>query len=411
MMLNQGIMRLPVLSGDTLTTKVNEHFAKCGDDYDISSIVTEMLGEFIHFFFTTNLEESLINSYGDISNLSNKITKRPFVITVSFAEFCIDISEVNGKITTKCSPLKKPIVCRKSQRHRRPKDDTTKVTIYFNTELQFANDLRMYVLSLYSSSIQEIHEKIRNVYYLPASRSGLYRALNAFSQILVELSKKRSFLQRKIVLPSISEQDSDYFSKINEINLKRVSAKYNPVATLIEQRLLKGSVMFDPQSKQIMFKPNNGDITLELLGTSSMIAEVSPIVLYLKYIIGSDEEVRRKRDINPNASPVIFIEEPEAHLHPEAQIELIECFVELIKQGARLVITSHSNYIFSKLNNLIASQKIDSTCVKGYQIVQDSEGSFCKEILMSQIGMNDENFVNVSEQLYSEKIQIIESME
>jgi len=244
---------------------------------------------------------------------------------------------------------------------------------------------------------------------LPASRSGLYRALNAFSQILVELAMKRSFISEKIILPSISEQDSDYFAKINEINIKRVNKSFDSIAENIEEKLLKGKVSFDQSTKQILFQPNNININLELLGTSSMIAEVSPIVLYLRHIIGFEED-RRGRG-NADGKPILFIEEPEAHLHPEAQVSLMECFVDLVKIGAKLVITSHSNYMFQKLNNLIAKHEIDKDVINGIVFLQGEKGSYSKTISISPLGMEDENFVNIAEELYDEKIQIIEKME
>jgi predicted ATPase len=222
------------------------------------------------------------------------------------------------------------------------------------------------------------------------------------------LAKKRNFLSEKIVLPRISEQDSDYFSKINEINIKRTSQKYNPIAENIEKNLLKGKVSFDQATKQILFHPNNTDIDLEILGTSSMIAEVSPIVLYLHHIIGSEEDGRRRRD---TGRPIIFIEEPEAHLHPDAQTSLMECFVDLVKMGAKLVITSHSNYMFIKLNNLIAEKKINKEIINGTIFFQGKKGSCSNRIPMSDIGMEDNNFVEVAENLYYEKIQIIEKMD
>ncbi|EIA9447638.1 hypothetical protein K7204_005517, partial [Escherichia coli] len=60
---------------------------------------------------------------------------------------------------------------------------------------------------------------LKSVHYLPASRSGLYQALSAFGQIIAELSKNRSFLSKKIELPSISEPVSDYFIKLSDIRV------------------------------------------------------------------------------------------------------------------------------------------------------------------------------------------------
>jgi predicted ATPase len=233
--------------------------------------------------------------------------------------------------------------------------------------------------------------------------------LNAFSQILAELAKKRNFLRGKIVLPNISEQDSDYFSQINEISIRRVNQKFSSIAESIEKNLLKGKVSFDQVAKQILFHPDDIDINLELLGTSSMIAEVSPIVLYLRHIIGFDDISRK--GLEGSGKPIIFIEEPEAHLHPKAQTILMECFVELIKIGAKLIITSHSNYMFQKLNNLIAEGKIDKTIINGIIFSQGNRGSYSRMIPINELGLEDNNFVEVAENLYNEKIRIIEKME
>lgn len=39
---------------------------------------------------------------------------------------------------------------------------------------------------------------ISHIHYLPASRSGLYQALSAFSQIFAELSRSRGFLKKRL---------------------------------------------------------------------------------------------------------------------------------------------------------------------------------------------------------------------
>jgi predicted ATPase len=326
---------------------------------------------------------------------------------LEFNDYNIEIVEKKNKLYTKFDAKGKRYFCRKLQRHRSSRIEEQRVVFTYNDENQFFEDVSAHITDLYEKSILSILSKISNIYYLPASRSGLYRALNAFSQILAELAKKRNFLRERIILPSISEQDSDYFSNMNEINIRRINQKYSAVAKDIEEKLLHGSVSFDSTTKQILFHPNNIDINLELLGTSSMIAEVSPIVLYLRHIIGSEDESRRRK----TGVPVIFIEEPEAHLHPEAQVTLIECFVDLIGTGAKLVITSHSNFIFSKLNNLIANKKIGAEKINGVLFFQTEKGSRSKIIPISELGMEDENFVAVAERLYDEKISIIENME
>jgi predicted ATPase len=57
----------------------------------------------------------------------------------------------------------------------------------------------------------------------------------------------------------------------------------------------------------------------------------------------------------------LFIEEPEAHLFPSAQSEIVEVFANLVRidsPPASIVLTSHSPYILAKANNLIKAGKL-----------------------------------------------------
>ncbi|MEB5483292.1 AAA family ATPase [Burkholderia pseudomallei] len=53
---------------------------------------------------------------------------------------------------------------------------------------------------------------------------------------------------------------------------------------------------------------------------------------------------------------LVYIEEPEAHLFPEAQSELVELLGALVQEkslNTDLILTTHSPYVLSKLNNLM----------------------------------------------------------
>lgn len=55
----------------------------------------------------------------------------------------------------------------------------------------------------------------------------------------------------------------------------------------------------------------------------------------------------------------LFIEEPEAHLFPEAQSDIVSVFSHLYKRpGARFFITTHSPYILTAVNNLVMAQDV-----------------------------------------------------
>jgi hypothetical protein len=50
----------------------------------------------------------------------------------------------------------------------------------------------------------------------------------------------------------------------------------------------------------------------------------------------------------------VFIEEPEAHLHPSAQRLMARAIAEAVNNGKFVIMTTNSDYLVNELNNLIA---------------------------------------------------------
>lgn len=69
----------------------------------------------------------------------------------------------------------------------------------------------------------------------------------------------------------------------------------------------------------------------------------------------------------------VFFDEPEAHLHPTAQISLLESIAYLARKNLRFVLTTHSPYVIYALNNfLMAQQVIDSGADLPSQLLADT---------------------------------------
>ncbi|MDM8521957.1 AAA family ATPase [Desulfococcaceae bacterium HSG8] len=245
------------------------------------------------------------------------------------------------------------------------------------------------------------HPDIRHIHYLPASRSGLYQALSAFSQIFAELSRSRGILKKKIDIPSIPEPVSDYFLGLSAIRT-RAPGTDNEILCIVretEKNILKGEVLFDEETKRMVFLPRQTGLRLDMSLTSSMVSELSPVISYLKYLVAFADGIS-----------LIFIEEPESHLHPEAQIRLMEIFAKLVTANVRIVLTSHSSHMFNKMNNLILDKKIDPDTTGTVVFKETDEGGVGTYISTDELGADDENFLEVTEKLFSEKLELIEKL-
>ncbi len=91
--------------------------------------------------------------------------------------------------------------------------------------------------------------------------------------------------------------------------------------------------------------------------------ELLPLWYFLDNILLMDELYnRRTKKSGPSREKeLVYIEEPEAHLFPEAQSKLLETLVEVVVSGQNsrsLIITTHSPYIMTKLNVLLKAGQI-----------------------------------------------------
>ncbi len=59
-----------------------------------------------------------------------------------------------------------------------------------------------------------------------------------------------------------------------------------------------------------------------------------------------------------NTKAFIILEEPEAHLYPEAQKYIVEMLALMTNKSCSIMITTHSPYILGALNNLIYAEKL-----------------------------------------------------
>ncbi|NER98863.1 MAG: DUF3696 domain-containing protein [Symploca sp. SIO1B1] len=76
------------------------------------------------------------------------------------------------------------------------------------------------------------------------------------------------------------------------------------------------------------------------------------------------------------ASPgqLVYIEQPELHLHPRAQVALAEVFAEAANRGVRVVVETHSELFLLGVQSLVAEEQLSSDKVKLHWFTQQEDG-------------------------------------
>ncbi len=389
-------------------------------DTDVTQPALSLTEVVFRILFLDQLEKTIAGTFGDISNLENRRNSDPTIINIATKTLSIEIEIKNGNLSINKITIPKKIIYRKSKQHRIPKHTEAEVIHYGqgdNVE-QLISRLSHIGFEIFRSFLDEVVSTISDVHYLPASRSGLYQALSAFGQIIAELSKRRSFLSQRIELPEISEPLVDYFLKLNEIKPSKKAAEtsFYTVAEELERNVLGGSVEFDTKNKKLFYKPFDVDLKLDLSSTSSMVSEVSPIVTYLKHVLPESEIKRgsrrylKQKPSDTKRKQIVFIEEPEAHLHPNTQVMLMDAFAKLVKNSnVKIIMTSHSNFVFNKTSNLVISKSFGQSKIEAFLFARGINGTESKKLDVDELGVSDENFSEISEILFEEKISLIEN--
>ena len=60
---------------------------------------------------------------------------------------------------------------------------------------------------------------------------------------------------------------------------------------------------------------------------------------------------------------VLIIEDPDAHMHPSVQAELVNFFADLVAHGRKVIVESHSDHIVTRMRLLLAKKEITSADV------------------------------------------------
>jgi hypothetical protein len=269
-----------------------------------------------------------------------------------------------------------------------------------------------------------------NVFVLPSERIALVslyrylskkgnRLINAVSEefeedTLKELIKNLIFLVYKY--PKPIKDFIDFLDNLDEVSkkfeeddkLRNKRKKFIELAELIEKEILGGKIKlikYEEIATPVLEFEFDENKSIEMHLTSSMVKELTGLVLYFKY--------------SANENGLLIIDEPEMNLHPEAQVKLLEILTMAVNRGLKVLITTHSPYITDHLTNLmecyVVKDKIKDEDLKNYLFTGQkeaiissdkvavyffSENGIIKDILNRKETLIDwETFSKVSERL------------
>ena len=188
----------------------------------------------------------------------------------------------------------------------------------------------------------------RELIFIPAGRSLLATLAD---QLQFIDPRKLDFLMRTFVTkinllkPVFKQSLNQIVNARKLLTQSEIDMNRTKLAEEIIGKILKGKYQCDNGEERIYI--DNSDKYVKLNFTSSGQQESLWILLLIFIIILEQQNV------------FVVIEEPEAHLFPEAQKE-ISALIALLSdmKQSQVIITTHSPYILASVNNLILAHKI-----------------------------------------------------
>lgn len=199
-------------------------------------------------------------------------------------------------------------------------------------------------------------------FYLPADRTGVMHAHRVVVSALVERAASAG-IHPASPMPMLSGVLADFLRQLIALGDRRGWRRRGwkrrgreALATKLERTILKGDVRHEESAESesyplFSYRPTGWKDSLPLMHASSMVSELAPVVLYLRHFVRPGD--------------VLIIEEPESHLHPAMQVEFTRLLAAAVREGIRIIMTTHSEWVLDELANLVKISELKKADRKG----------------------------------------------
>ena len=256
-------------------------------------------------------------------------------------------------------------------------------------------------------------------FYLPADRTGVMHAHSAVVSAVLG-SASMAGLRPTARTAMLSGVLSDFLQQLIELDSPRYRRprRGRDFGKQIENTMLGGSINVE-KSKLIdyphfTYRPEGWNHQLPLMRASSMVSELAPVVLYLRYMV--------------TRNSVLIIEEPESHLHPAMQVQFTRQLAAMVRFGIRVIVTTHSEWILEELSNLVLASKVSKARRKElpnegavlasnkvgtwlFKRKKRPRGSIVTELDLEQSGLFSSSFDSVSAATHNDWARIADLIE
>ncbi len=154
---------------------------------------------------------------------------------------------------------------------------------------------------------------------------------------------------------------------------------------------------------RLIYRFSKGDKTssTDVIHAASMIKELAPIYLIIRELV-------RPGDF-------LIIEEPESHLHPGAQVKLVNIIGTLVTNGVKVLLTTHSDLLLRATGFLIGEKKreeklisLEKDNISIYWLKNRENGCISEKVELSDYGAISDmpTYDSVVDDLYEKEVQL-----
>jgi predicted ATPase len=199
-----------------------------------------------------------------------------------------------------------------------------------NATVSYSNLFEKYLFANMQSQIEENSKQI------------IQRKRNTIDEILM-----LEFMEKVIIIKDTFKKFDSFEGLIENYAKDETVKKLLHEVKITISKILKGKYTVDKSEEKIVINDITGE-SISLSNASSGQQEVVRILQDIFLTILDNNKVMR------------ILEEPEAHLFPVAQKQLIELLAVMVNnnEDTQLVITTHSPYVLTVFNNLLFAKRV-----------------------------------------------------